>query len=169
MLKIFTHATLSSNTFSTTSHDFIKNKLSTCVRNHALCNGAGPGVPGFIPTRLIDTYASEISPQTGVRLVERIDGKYAALSHCWGRSQLLRLTSDTKNMLLQGIELSSLPTTFQHAIAVVRLLGIRYLWIDSLCIIQDSVTDWEIESALITNVYDHAVRPGRGIHRWEWS
>ena len=113
----------------------------------------------FIPTRLIDTEPGPLFSQTTVRLVEQVDGseiQYVALSHCWGRTQLLRLTSDTKPKLLQGIEINSLPTTFQHAITVVRLLGIRYLWIDSLCIVQDSVSDWEIESSLMTNVYGHA-------------
>jgi len=158
-VESYIQATLSSSTFSLSGQDFIKKKLSTCLEHHELCKGAGPGAANFIPTRLIDTEPGGIIPETTVRLVERIDGKdtqYAALSHCWGRAQLLRLTSDTQDMLLNGIQTSSLPTTFQHAVTVVRRLGIRYLWIDSLCIIQDSVRDWEVESSLMTDVYGHA-------------
>ncbi|KAK4443766.1 hypothetical protein QBC34DRAFT_262980, partial [Podospora aff. communis PSN243] len=58
---------------------------------------------------------------------------------------------------LRGIPVDSLPRTFQHAIAVVRSLGMQYLWIDSLCIVQDSGgADWEVESSLMASVYGYA-------------
>lgn len=46
----------------------------------------------------------------------------------------------------RGISLSGLPRTFQDAISVTRKLGVRFLWIDSLCVIQNSSADWEEES-----------------------
>ncbi|KPM39859.1 hypothetical protein AK830_g6698 [Neonectria ditissima] len=54
---------------------------------------------------------------------------------------------------LKGIMLSSLPRTFRDAVSIARRLGLRYLWIDSLCIIQDSVKDWEIESSKMADIY----------------
>lgn len=47
--------------------------------------------------------------------------------------------------------------TFQDAVHVARLLGISYLWIDSLCILQDSQDDWRHEAALMGEVYKHAL------------
>ncbi|KAH7417832.1 heterokaryon incompatibility protein-domain-containing protein [Cadophora sp. MPI-SDFR-AT-0126] len=58
---------------------------------------------------------------------------------------------------MDGISFNSLPRTFQDAIVVTRRLGLTYLWIDSLCIIQDSMEDWEKESKEMQNVYANAV------------
>jgi hypothetical protein len=52
--------------------------------------------------------------------------------------------------------MKSLPKTFQNAITVTRMLGIRYLWIDSLCIIQDDVKDWEEQSAITGGIYSQS-------------
>ena len=52
--------------------------------------------------------------------------------------------------------MATLPATFQHAIQVVRSLGFRYLWIDSLCIVQDSVQDWSSESIKMAQIYENA-------------
>lgn len=84
---------------------------------------------------------------------------YVALSHCWGTPvttcQATTTTlDDLKNI---GIEWSSLPKTFQDAVIVSKAIGINYLWIDSLCILQDSRSDWEIESARMRDVYEGAV------------
>ena len=50
----------------------------------------------------------------------------------------------------------NMPPLFQDAIVTTWKLGIQYLWIDSLCIIQDSKDDWEIESAKMGAVYRNA-------------
>jgi hypothetical protein len=55
---------------------------------------------------------------------------------------------------MKKIEYSSLPRTFQDAVLVARSLTIRYLWIDSLCIIQDDEKDWELESSRMASVYE---------------
>ncbi|KAH8721517.1 heterokaryon incompatibility, partial [Phaeosphaeriaceae sp. PMI808] len=57
---------------------------------------------------------------------------------------------------LQGFSLRSLPLTLQHAILVTRALSLGYIWIDSLCIIQDSVSDWQKESSLMCDIYSNA-------------
>ena len=59
--------------------------------------------------------------------------------------------------MLQAINFSHLPQTFRDAMEVAQRLGIRYLWIDSLCIIQDSVEDWQKESATMSQVYSNGV------------
>jgi hypothetical protein len=58
---------------------------------------------------------------------------YTVLSHCWGKNpQHIMLTKSTVEMLKTGIALSSLPKTFQDAIAITRIFDIQYVWIDSL-------------------------------------
>ena len=55
-----------------------------------------------------------------------------------------------------GIEFQSLPKTFQDAIVITRRLGYQYLWIDSLCIVQDSHSDWEREASSMGAYYGQA-------------
>jgi len=78
---------------------------------------------------------------------------YATLSHCWGSLDLLKLTSKTKSSFQSGISLSSLCRTFQDACFVAKYFGFLYMWIDSLCIIQDDKDDWTTESILMSSVY----------------
>ena len=57
--------------------------------------------------------------------------------------------------MLLSVNYEDLPKTFQHAIQITRGLGFRYLWIDSLCIIQDDPEDWRIESATMAQIYSN--------------
>lgn len=126
-----------------------------CFRDHSLC---GNDEPKPLPTRIIDTgEGREIEPQS-IRLVEStwMMERYIALSHCWGGGEQQLTTTTTTATLDErkaGIEFASLPKTFQDAVRIVRRLGIRYLWIDSFCIIQDSSEDWQAESSRMATVY----------------
>jgi hypothetical protein len=94
-----------------------------------------------------------------IRLLETEPGqsaKYVALSYCWGKTGNITTTKNTLKERKKDISWSILPKSFQDAIDVVRFLGIRYLWIDALCIIQDDVADWERESAKMADVYENA-------------
>ncbi|KAG4425138.1 hypothetical protein IFR04_001705 [Cadophora malorum] len=72
----------------------------------------------------------------------------------WGdTSTILTTTKGTIEQRIRGISFRDLPTTFQDAVQITRALGIRYLWIDSLCIVQDDKDDWEIESAKMAEIY----------------
>ncbi|KAG4428087.1 hypothetical protein IFR05_016431, partial [Cadophora sp. M221] len=81
----------------------------------------------------------------------------ATLSHCWGQAKGLSTTKSTLDQHVQGIMFQDLPKSFQDAVTVSRSLGLPYLWIDSLCIIQDSKSDWERESQCMQDVYAHAI------------
>jgi heterokaryon incompatibility protein (HET) len=86
-------------------------------------------------------------------------GKYIALSHCWGTDQgqlPLRTTKDKFKDYKKHIEFSELPQTFQDAVTVAREIDVEYLWIDSLCIIQDDSGDWEKESQKMEQVFSSA-------------
>lgn len=79
--------------------------------------------------------------------------RYVCLSHCWGQEQPLITTSRTLQSHMKEISWESIPATFQDAIRISKKIGIQYIWIDSLCIIQDSVKDWETESSKMADIY----------------
>jgi hypothetical protein len=75
------------------------------------------------------------------------------LSHCWGGEQPLTTTLSTLERRKTGMPMDSLPALYRDAIEVTRKLGVNYLWIDSLCIIQDSKEDWVTEAARMGEIY----------------
>jgi Heterokaryon incompatibility protein (HET) len=77
------------------------------------------------------------------------------LSHCWGQSPSLLLKKDSLGSFMNEICISKLPKTYTDAIRITRELEVQYLWIDSLCIIQDSDEDWRQESAMMDKVYSN--------------
>ena len=139
---------------------YAKRWLSQCLERHTKCQ-APPSTERiqFCPTRLLEIGQPDVER---VRLqlfpnqhITRI--QYATLSHCWGSSNVLRLTSASFQDLKKGIQISELAQTFQDAIFTAKSLGIRLLWIDSLCIFQDSPKDWQQEAALMSHVYRNAI------------
>jgi hypothetical protein len=98
-----------------------------------------------------------------VRASETRKQEYIALSHCWGslsddEKKEYCTTQDNIDRRLRGFSLSELPKTFQDAVKVTRELGVLYLWIDSLCIIQyeDDGEDWKRESGRMESVFSYA-------------
>ena len=82
--------------------------------------------------------------------------QYATLSHCWGGQQPTRLLSSNYNDFERGVPRNTLSKVFQDAILVTRRAGLRYLWIDSLCIVQDSNDDWLTQSSNMHCIYKNA-------------
>jgi hypothetical protein len=82
-----------------------------------------------------------------------IQGPYATLSHCWGKTQHIKLRNCNFDQFCKGLKVRDLPTSYREAITVCRYLGFRYLWIDSLCILQDSKQDWQQEASAMENIY----------------
>ena len=127
--------------------------LSECLDHHTRCKYVA-SVEDYCPTRLIDVRANSLSCE--LRLYSTSNGPikqpYMTLSHCWGRARILQLTSLTHERLQQGFTLAELPQTFQDAIMVTRALGVNFLWIDALCIIQDSLVDWQHEATMMSQV-----------------
>lgn len=83
-------------------------------------------------------------------------GKYLALSHCWGGGTPVKTTSKNIQHHRVEVKLADLPRTFRDVVQVARKFGCRYLWIDSLCIIQDDRKDWEVEATLMQQYYKHS-------------
>ena len=82
---------------------------------------------------------------------------YATLSHCWGKAKTLKLLTTNIGELRAGFSISELPTSYREAISVATRCHIRYIWIDSLCIVQDSTADWLAEAGRMKDVYQNAI------------
>ncbi|KAH8597052.1 heterokaryon incompatibility protein-domain-containing protein [Bisporella sp. PMI_857] len=107
-----------------------------------------------LPTRVLDI--GDIETSNGqIRLLDSqgTKGDYTTLSHCWGTSQQFTTTKATMIDRHHGISITQLPQTFQDAVAITREVGIRYLWVDSLCICQDDAEEWQRESSKMAEVY----------------
>jgi hypothetical protein len=130
------------------SFDIARSWLHECETSHANC--LTDALPE-IPTRVIDvcTYMKDVRIHTS----NEKTAQYAALSHCWGGPISPMLTSDTLATFENCLPYSDLPANFQDAITITRRLGIQYIWIDSLCIIQDSKQDWEEQSKKMGSIY----------------
>ncbi|RYP04080.1 hypothetical protein DL765_010313 [Monosporascus sp. GIB2] len=132
----------------------LKQWIKVCDLSHEICRRKDGDVPAM-PTRLIEIGNT-------IKLVDsaRIDpSPYIALSHCWGPlKDNAKFCTFKYNIdeLRRSIDFERLPLTFKDAVSVVRGLGFKYIWIDSLCIIQDDQRDWEYEAARMEQVFSGA-------------
>ncbi|UNI16579.1 hypothetical protein JDV02_003005 [Purpureocillium takamizusanense] len=150
--------------------------LQACRRDHSTCSTCLSGESIVesdappLPTRVL------LIGKGHVRLVDAQGqrGRYVTLSHCWGPSlkRPLRTTKGNYESHREGILWTSLPRTFQDAITVARKIGFDYIWIDSLCIVQDDQEDWLRESGTMGSIYEladltiaacHAADPSQGL------
>jgi hypothetical protein len=138
--------------------DLMLGWLQDCSTEHVGCS---LGETDKLPTRVIDVgLSSPECPKPFLLCSHELGGRYAALSHCWGTPSPSNpgFKTETHNydQVRAGIVFESLPALFQDAVLTTWKLGIQYLWIDSICIIQDSKGDWETESAKMGSVYRNA-------------
>ena len=107
------------------------------------------------PTRLV-----RILTESEVQLVhtfpEAAAFTYAALSYCWGGSRIGITTKDNLHQRAWTFSCAELPPIAQDVIIFVKRLGIEYIWIDALCIVQDDTEDWRREAATMHEVYGNA-------------
>jgi hypothetical protein len=149
---------ISSNTNSDAAVDWFTRKLQNCVRNHK-CGSRNTSVT--LPDRVLDVgpfQNKSAGHKWDVKLFvsSNTSANYVCLSHCWGK--LRKIVTTTKNIHshVQGIPWQDLSKTFQDAIVFVRRTGLRYIWIDSLCIVQDSKEDWMNQSMQMAEIYRNA-------------
>jgi hypothetical protein len=127
--------------------------LRHCDGNHSCRPLNNPGIR--LPTRLIDVGES-VDETVRLRVTVSTDtGDWIALSHKWGDKHF-STTPENLQAHLKGIELSKLPATFNDAVTVTRALGLQYLWIDSLCVIQGPDGDFRKEAKRMEEVYSGA-------------
>jgi hypothetical protein len=108
-----------------------------------------------VPARLISIGTASEDPisvvDTGTNELQ-----YVALSYCWRKSTTLTLTSTRLAEFKKQIPWAWLPKTYQQAVNITRSLGLSFLWIDSICIIQKGGEDWQTESAKMADIYQNA-------------
>ena len=131
--------------------------VKACTQHHSCLAGANPT---YIPPRLLDC------SQDDLRLVEASEirethetASYVTLSHAWGTTgPHTVLDSNNIEQFYEKIPYADLPTTFKDAVEVVKKLGLQYLWIDSLCIIQKGprhTEDWETHVRELAEIYSN--------------
>jgi len=132
----------------------VKRWIKECDEGHDCTSNS----KSDLPRRLLDVRNDSVRVH---EITEADKGtKYACLSHCWGYppNSILRSTLATFNDYRQAIPWEKLPKTFRDAISFTRKLGVPFLWIDSLCIVQDDKDkkDWHEQSANMANIYRNA-------------
>ncbi|KAF2637126.1 HET-domain-containing protein, partial [Massarina eburnea CBS 473.64] len=162
--KIEAHEDLASSDSLLFAKDMIKN----CQENHDRCKPIAQEDP-FMPRRILDlgTFdpsATTLAETMPVTLVETIHispfEPYVTLSHRWGPpgTTITTLSQNIESHKSQsGIAFEKLSVAFQDTVYILRRLGIRYLWIDSLCIIQHDLEDWREQSKSMAKIYDRAL------------
>lgn len=134
--------------------EFIKEKVGNCVKQHKCAkNRALP----LLPDRAIWIEANNASH---IQLLEpkNIYAKYIALSYCWGPvgPNTYLTNAHNLNAMKAGIGFNDLPPLFQDVIDTARALGIEYIWIDRLCIIQGDDKDFHSQALKMGEIYGNA-------------
>jgi Heterokaryon incompatibility protein (HET) len=106
---------------------------------------------------VIDVGTSENLQNPFLFITQGRCGHLVTLSHCWGSATPATTKTENLSAHCRHTILRDLPPLHRDAVEITRRLGHRYLWIDSLCILQDSIPDWRSESAEIGAIYRNAV------------
>ncbi|KAH8676451.1 heterokaryon incompatibility protein-domain-containing protein [Tricladium varicosporioides] len=147
------------NTSQETMIERAKKWVQECDE-HEHCNSGIRDMPTYLLDLSVSGAVGDESTAP-IKLVESANHhseRYIAVSHCWGDTarKPLTTTKSTLSARKAGILFEELPRSFQDTVVMTRALGVRYLWIDSLCICQDNDKEWERESAAMGSVYSHA-------------
>ncbi|KAK4067284.1 uncharacterized protein Triagg1_7727 [Trichoderma aggressivum f. europaeum] len=150
-INVSSTSTASDETFAK-----INDWINRCEQDHTQCTRFRSQVPWY-PTRLLDVGpegSSSIALVHSAQIIEESE-KYMTLSHRWGDAKVPTLTTKTIINWTQGLSVKMLPKTFQDFVMLAQRLQIRYVWIDSLCIIQegDNGNDWRTEALTMDKVY----------------
>jgi hypothetical protein len=101
--------------------------IAQCDKDHSSCTLTRKT---SLPKRVLQLSSDTIHVRDNMTL----RAPYACLSHCWGKKGPdLKLTGQTMKDLKEGVPISHLPKTFEHAVRVCKSLQISFLWIDALC------------------------------------
>ncbi|KAF2756264.1 HET-domain-containing protein [Pseudovirgaria hyperparasitica] len=148
---------MSSHTDNDTTWSIARRWLSQCLDGHSRCDLASPF--RRLPSRLIDIGDSEEGIFPRLCATQNLDPQtpYFTMSHCWGGLIPSRLLSSNLQEYLQQLPLHFISLKFRETMACVKKLGYRYIWIDCLCIMQDSASDWAAESVYMGDFYRNAL------------
>jgi Heterokaryon incompatibility protein (HET) len=130
--------------------EWAMNRFDDCLSNHKLCK---PPETTPLPTRILDLSGDDFIK---LYVTKSENERYACLSHSWGGIVPCQTLKENCDKHQERINISDLPATFRDVVGYVRRLGIRFLWIDSLCIVQDDINDWRRECIKMYSVYRNA-------------
>lgn len=134
----------------------IQDWLTKCLDTHQACTWENP-LPS-LPTRVLHLDLGDGSDD--VRLVDGKgrQGKYAALTYCWGLNPdaIFKTNSTNIRQNQSRIVFAELNLLFREVVKILRSLRVKYLWIDAICIVQDSKTDWDSEASNMAAIYSNA-------------
>lgn len=130
--------------------------LLECIKEHPDCASTANNE---LPARILEL---DVRDEGKVYLVQPrawTRGNYTALSYCWGSQQTIVLSKVLLDAGPVVYDLRRLPRTIQDAVTVTRRLGLRYLWVDSLCIVQtgDDGRDFQEQGSVMHKVYGNAL------------
>lgn len=135
--------------------------LKDCSKSHSACYVSSSSDTTVLPRRLVDLLPDGQSGSY-IRVVNSIDVdqtsdriEYVTTSHAWTHDQPL-LSRDSMSDLQSGLPLDQLPDALNKAIAITQRLGYRYMWTDSLCVIQDSMTDKQQQCKAMASIFRNA-------------
>ena len=143
------------STKSDESWAFIMSCIEECTSLHQKCQSRRNSAYGC-PSRLLDIGLEASDPIKLINGEELVPGsKYVTLSHRWGSANLPLLTTQNRRQFEDTISADKFGRTYLDAFEVTRRLGVRYIWIDSLCIIQrgDDMQDWTLQAGRMDRYY----------------
>lgn len=142
---------------SQASSEWAQRRIAECVHAHQPCESQRD--VSFLPTRLVNLQPYARGPDLRLDHQGSIPpgSRYIALSYCWGDYQpTCMTTAETLEQHLTSIPWHTLPRTFQDAAKFALSLGVKYLWIDSMCIIQGDQEDWQREAGKMYAIYKNS-------------
>jgi Heterokaryon incompatibility protein (HET) len=113
--------------------------------------------PSELPSRVIDVGPPDGSKEPFLYCSKGEKDHYITLSHRWANYDLIKTTSTILQKQMTEITLHALPKTLQDAVFITRKLGIRFLWIDCICIIQDDISDWSREAMKMSKIFKNSL------------
>lgn len=143
----------------TLSMELARQWLDSCNSHHTcMKRPVGSSTASRLPARLLNVgidRSSTIRLEATASMSPAL--RYMALSFTWGSvSNVSRTIRGNLAEFERSIKFDKLSKTFQDAISVTRQLGVQFLWIDSLCIIQDAQKDWESHAESVENIFGNA-------------
>ncbi|KAH7394458.1 heterokaryon incompatibility protein-domain-containing protein [Pyrenochaeta sp. MPI-SDFR-AT-0127] len=152
---------IADNPLHNTALSTVRTMIETCLASHAICRR---GRPTTLPKRVLDLLTGGDSKSMRLHESEYIQderryehGEYVAFSHIWGLAKgIPKTTLETLQLHKKNIPWSTLPRAFQEAVVLTRALGFRWLWIDSLCLVQDDAQEKLEESLKMDEIFGNA-------------
>ncbi|KAJ6269589.1 hypothetical protein PSV08DRAFT_372007 [Bipolaris maydis] len=146
---------ISSFVLSAPTLDLFRSWINECPHNHKICNTIPNARP---PSRLLQINLAP-APEYGIPTLQLFHTSptekytYVAVSHCWSYTRPLKTTAANLTAHLASVPWGSLSPVFRDTVLLCICLGYDYIWIDSLCILQEDALDFAAEAPHMGQIY----------------